>query len=115
MSEKTLFEKIAAREIPGEFVYEDEDCFCIRDISPQAPVHLLLIPKKPIPRLGVATGEDREILGHLMTRVPLIAAQEGVREEGFRVVINSGPNAGEVVPHLHLHLLGGHRLHEPMG
>ena len=115
MSEKTLFEKIADREIPGEFVYEDELCFCIRDISPQAPVHLLLIPKKPIPRLGVATEEDQDLLGHLMTRVPLITAQEGVNEEGFRVVINSGPNAGEVVPHLHLHLLGGHRLHEPMG
>lgn len=115
MSEKTLFEKIADREIPGEFVYEDELCFCIRDISPQAPVHLLLIPKKAIPRLGVATEGDRELLGHLMTRVPAIAAKEGLAEDGFRVVINSGPNAGEVVPHLHLHLLGGHRLHEPMG
>lgn len=115
MSEPTIFERIANREIPAEFVYEDDLCFCIRDISPQAPVHLLLIPKTPIARIGIASEEHKDLLGHLMTRVPVIAAREGIATDGFRVVINSGPNAGEVVPHLHLHLLGGHRLHEPMG
>ena len=115
MSEKTIFQKIADREIPADLVYEDDLCLCIRDIAPQAPVHLLLIPKKPIPRLAMATADDEGLLGHLMTRIPGIARQEGISSDGFRVVINSGPNAGEVVPHLHLHLLGGHRLHEPMG
>jgi len=115
MSEKTLFQKIADREIPADIVYEDDLCLCIRDIAPQAPVHLLLIPKKPIPRLGMATGDDQALLGHLMTRIPEIATRENISTDGFRVVINSGPNAGEVVPHLHLHLLGGKRLHEPMG
>lgn len=114
MSAPTLFEKIAAREIPADIVYEDEHCLCFRDISPQAPVHVLLVPKKPIPRIGLATDDDQSLLGHLMTRIPVIAAQEGLAKDGFRVIINNGPHGGEVVPHLHLHILGGKKLHEPM-
>ena len=115
MSDQTIFERIIAREIPADIIYEDDLCLCFRDISPQAPVHVLLIPKKPIPRIGLATEDDQSLLGHLMTRVPAIAAQEGIATDGFRVVINNGPHGGEVVPHLHLHILGGKKLHEPMG
>ena len=115
MSDTTLFEKIAAREIPADIIYEDDLCLCFRDIAPQAPVHVLLVPKKPIPRIGLSTEDDQALLGHLMTRIPAIAAQEGIVEDGFRVIINNGPNGGEVVPHLHLHILGGKKLHEPMG
>lgn len=115
MSDKTIFEKIIDREIPADIVYEDDRCLCFRDISPQAPVHVLLIPKKAIPRIGLATDDDQSLLGHLMTRVPVIAAQEGLATNGFRVVINNGPHGGEVVPHLHLHILGGKKLREPMG
>lgn len=115
MSAPTIFEKIIAREIPADIIYEDDQCLCFRDISPQAPVHVLLVPKKPIPRIGLATEDDQPLLGHLMSRVPVIAAQEGIAEGGFRVIINNGPNGGEVVPHLHLHILGGKKLHEPMG
>jgi histidine triad (HIT) family protein len=115
MSEKTLFEKIIAGEIPSEVVYEDALCFCFRDISPQAPVHLLLIPKKPIPRIAEATAEDLELLGHMMTKVGEIARAEGFAEEGFRTVINNGTHGGEAVPHLHLHILAGRQLQWPPG
>lgn len=115
MSEPTIFEKIIAREIPADIIYEDDHCLCFRDISPQAPVHVLLVPKKAIPRIGLATGADQALLGHLMTRVPVIAEQEGIAEGGFRVIINNGPDGGEVVPHLHLHILGGRKLRGPMG
>ena len=114
MSDPTLFERIIAREIPADIIYEDEHCLCFRDISPQAPVHVLLVPKKPIPRIGLATDDDRGLLGHLMSCIPVIASQEGIATDGFRVVINNGPNGGEVVPHLHLHILGGKKLREPM-
>lgn len=113
--EATLFEKIIAREIPADIVYEDDDCLCFHDISPQAPVHLLLIPKKPIARIGLAKPDDRDLLGHLMLTVGEIACQEGYSEDGFRVIINNGPNGGEAVPHLHLHLLAGRQLKWPPG
>jgi histidine triad (HIT) family protein len=112
---KTLFEKIIDREIPADIVYEDELCLCFRDISPQAPSHLLLIPKKPIPRIAEATEEDQALLGHMMTRISDIAEAEGMRADGFRVVINNGPQGGEAVPHLHLHLLGGRQMQWPPG
>ena len=115
MSEKTLFEKIIAGEIPSEVVYEDALCFCFRDISTQAPVHLLLIPKKPIPRIAEATAEDLELLGHMMTKVGEISRAEGFAEEGFRTVINNGTHGGEAVPHLHLHILAGRQLQWPPG
>lgn len=113
--EPTLFEKIIAREIPAEVVYEDDLCFCFRDIAPQAPVHLLLIPKKPITRIALADGEDQNLLGHMMLKVGEIARKEGYAENGFRVVINNGPHGGEAVPHLHLHLLAGRQLQWPPG
>lgn len=114
-TEKTLFEKIIAREIPADIVYEDDQCLCFRDISPQAPVHLLLIPKKPIPRIALAESEDAALLGHMMLQVGEIARQEGYSGGGFRVVINNGPHGGEAVPHLHLHLLAGRPLKWPPG
>ncbi len=111
----TLFEKIIAREIPAEIIYEDDHCLCFRDINPQAPVHLLLIPKKPIARLEKAGDEDQAILGHLLLCAGKIARQEGFAEAGFRTVINNGPDGGEEVPHLHLHLLAGRQLQWPPG
>lgn len=115
MDKKTLFERIIAREIPAEIVYEDELALCFHDVSPQAPLHLLLIPKKPIPRIALATEEDAALLGHLFSRIPLIAAEQGVVETGFRVVVNNGPDGGETVPHLHIHLLAGRPLAWPPG
>jgi len=111
----TLFEKIISREIPAEIIYEDDHCLCFKDIAPQAPVHLLLIPKRPIPRIAEAKNTDQELLGHLLLTVGIIAQQEGYEEEGFRVVINNGKNGGEAVPHLHLHLLAGRQLQGPPG
>lgn len=113
--EPTLFEKIIAREIPADIVFEDDLCLCFRDISPQAPVHLLLIPKKPITRIALAESGDQELLGHLMLKVGEIARQEGYAEDGFRVIVNNGPHGGEAVPHLHLHLLAGRQLQWPPG
>ena len=111
----TLFEKIIAREIPADIVYEDDLCLCFRDISPQAPVHLLLIPKKPVVRIAESSADDQELLGHLLLKVGEIARQEGYAEDGFRVIINNGPHGVEAVPHLHLHLLAGRQLQWPPG
>ena len=111
----TLFEKIIAREIPADIVYEDDLCLCFRDIAPQAPVHLLLIPKKPIVRIAESASDDQELLGHLLLRVGDIARQEGFEEAGFRTIINNGPHGGEAVLHLHLHLLAGRQLQWPPG
>ena len=112
---KTLFEKLIAREIPSEVVYEDELVFAFRDIRPQAPVHVLIVPKKPIPRLGEATPEDHAVLGHLLLKAAAIASQLGVDKTGYRLVFNNGRDAGEAVPHLHCHLLGGRALAWPPG
>jgi histidine triad (HIT) family protein len=114
MSDKTLFTKIIDREILAEIVYEDELCIAIRDIEPQAPVHLLVIPKKPIPRLGAAKPEDEGLLGHLLTSAAAAAGQNGIGD-GFRIIINHGKAAGESVPHLHIHVLGGRNLSWPPG
>lgn len=111
MTKETLFTKIINGDIPADLVYEDELCICIRDISPQAPVHVLLIPRKPIPRLADATEADRELLGHLMTRVGIVAKELGV-EDAFRVIINNGADAGQTVFHLHLHILGNKEFSE---
>jgi len=105
MSEETLFTKIINGDIPAERIYEDEVCICIKDISPQAPTHVLLIPRKPIPRLADATAEDQVILGHLMVKAGEIARLLGV-DEAFRLVVNNGADAGQTVFHLHLHILG---------
>ncbi|MGK0184274.1 MAG: histidine triad (HIT) family protein [Verrucomicrobiales bacterium] len=113
----TLFEKIVAREIPADILHEDDVCIAFRDISPQAPVHFLVVPKKPIPRIAQAEEVDQSTLGHLLLTAAKVAAAEGVNTEegGFRVVINNGANGGETVPHLHVHVLGGRALTWPPG
>lgn len=111
----TIFEKIIAREIPATIVHEDDLCICFHDISPQAPTHLLMVPKKRIVRVGEADAEDKETLGHLLLMAQQVARQEGFLESGFRVVINNGSDGGEEVPHLHLHLLAGRQMTWPPG
>ena len=112
---KTLFEKIIAREIPAAFVYEDELVAAFKDINPAAPAHALLVPKKPIAGLAGAGAGDQQILGHLMLKTVVVAERLGLKESGYRVVINSGRDAGEVIPHLHLHVLGGREFGWPPG
>lgn len=111
MSEKTIFSKIIDGEIPSEFIYHDDICVCIRDIAPQAPTHLLIIPRKPIAMLADATPEDQAILGHLLLKAGDIARRLGV-SEAFRLVINNGAGAGQTVFHLHLHLLANKKFTE---
>ena len=110
----TIFGKIIAREIPADIVYEDDQCIAIRDINPQAPVHVLVIPKKEITRLSDAAPEDQALLGHLMLAACKIAKQLGVGD-AFRLVVNNGAEAGQSVFHIHLHILGGRRLGWPPG
>jgi len=110
----TLFEKIINKEIPAEILYEDDISIVIKDISPQAPTHLLIIPKKVIPKLSDATDEDQDILGHLMLLAGQIANQLGL-DETFRLVVNNGAKAGQSIFHLHLHLLSGRPLNWPPG
>jgi len=112
---KTLFEKIAAREIPAQIVFEDDLVLAIRDIKPAAPVHVLIVPKKPIPRIAEAKPDDHKVLGHLLLKAAEVAKSLGLNEGGYRLVINNGPNAGESVPHLHLHILGGRHMSWPPG
>ena len=111
----TLFEKICAGEIPADIVYQDDQCVCFRDIGPQAPTHLLRVPRKPIPRLSLADEGDAALLGHMMLAAGKIARSLGIDESGFRLVINNGPDAGEAVPHLHMHILAGRKLEWPPG
>lgn len=110
----TIFERIIAREIPADIVYEDELCLAFRDITPQAPTHVLVIPKRPIPSLAAATDDDSELLGHLMTTARKVAAQLGLTN-GYRTVLNSGRDGGQSVDHLHIHVLGGRPLGWPPG
>jgi histidine triad (HIT) family protein len=110
----TLFGKIIRREIPADIVYEDEHCIAFRDINPQAPTHVLLVPKKEIDKLSSAAAADQALLGHLMLAAGKVARQLGVGD-AFRVVINNGAAAGQSVFHLHLHVLGGRALHWPPG
>jgi histidine triad (HIT) family protein len=112
---RTLFEKIAAREVPAEIVYEDELVFAIRDIKPAAPVHVLIMPRKPISRIAEAQPGDHQVLGHLLLKAAEVAAKLGLKQGGYRLVINNGPDAGESVPHLHCHILGGRRMSWPPG
>jgi histidine triad (HIT) family protein len=115
MSDRTLFEKICDREIPATILHEDDLCVAFRDISPQAPTHVLIIPRKPIPRIALATEADQNLLGHLLLIAGRVATAEGIAADGFRLVINNGSNGGEVVPHLHIHLLGGRQMKCPPG
>ncbi len=111
---KTLFQKIADKEIPAKLIHEDAVCVAFYDIAPQAPTHVLIVPRKPIPRVAEATAEDQAILGHLLLVAGQLSRQLGLAK-GFRVVINNGPDGGETVPHLHVHLLGGRALDWPPG
>ena len=113
----TLFEKIIARDIPADIVFEDDRALAFKDISPQAPTHILVIPKKPIPRVGEAEPEDEAVLGHLLLTAQKVAADLGFNssDEGFRLVINNGKLGGEAVPHLHVHLLSGRQMQWPPG
>ena len=110
----TLFERIIAREIPARIVHEDEFCLAIHDIQPQAPVHVILFPKKPIPRIAEASAADQPLLGHLLLTAAAVAKKLGLAQ-GFRLVINNGPHGGETVPHLHVHLLGQRPMAWPPG
>ena len=111
----TLFEKIIAREIPAEIIYEDDLVLAFNDINPKAPTHVLIIPKKPIPRIAEAEPEDHQVLGHLLLKAREVAGELGLQKKGFRLVFNNGPDAGETVPHLHLHILGGRAMTWPPG
>jgi histidine triad (HIT) family protein len=111
---KTLFEKIIAREIPAAIVYEDDLVLAIRDINPQAPMHVLIFPKKVIPRIGEAQADDLELLGHILLKAAEVAKKLDLKS-GYRLVINNGADGGETVPHLHVHILGGRHMAWPPG
>ena len=112
---KTLFEKICDKEIPADIVYEDDQVVAFRDIAPKAPTHVLVIPRKPIPRINEAEPEDQALLGHLLLKAAEVARSLGLEEGGFRLVLNNGADAGETVPHLHCHILGGRKMEWPPG
>jgi len=114
MSSDTIFGKIIRREISADIVYEDDDALAFRDINPQAPVHVLVVPKKPIPKLSQASDEDQALLGHLLLVARRVAQQEGL-ESGYRVVTNDGAQGGQTVEHLHFHIMGGRALQWPPG
>ena len=115
MSEQdTIFSKIIRREIPADIVYEDETTLAFKDINPQAPIHILVIPKKPIPSLADATSEDHILMGNLLLTAKQVAQEQGI-QNGYRVVINNGIDAGQTVFHLHLHILGGRPMQWPPG
>ncbi|MGQ9869229.1 histidine triad nucleotide-binding protein [Leptodesmis sp.] len=111
---ETIFSKIIRKEIPADIVYEDNLAIAFRDINPQAPVHILVIPKQPIAKLSDAESKDHALMGHLLLTAKRVAEQEGLTN-GYRLVINTGPDGGQTVYHLHLHLLGGRQMHWPPG
>ena len=111
----TIFERIIAHEIPAKIVCEDDDVIAFHDVDPKAPIHVLIIPKRAIPRLSEAKPSDKSLLGKLILTAAKVARDLGISESGYRVVINSGPDAGESVPHLHVHLLGKRSLGWPPG
>ena len=112
---KNIFEKIIAREIPADIVYEDEAVLAFRDLNPKAPTHVLIVPKKSLARLSEAGAEDEKLLGRLLLKAGEVARQLGLNKSGYRVVINNGRDGGETVPHLHCHILGGRGLGWPPG
>ena len=111
----TIFKKIIDGEIPADIVYDDEDCLAFRDVNPQAPIHILVVPKKEIDSLALAEREDERLLGHILLKVAEIARDQGLEGDGYRVVANIGRNGGQSVDHLHFHLLGGRSLSWPPG
>jgi histidine triad (HIT) family protein len=112
---KNVFAKIIDREIPATIVYEDDQVLAFRDVNPKAPVHVLIVPKRNIPRLAEAEPSDAPILGHLLLKAAEVASQLGLAQKGYRLVINNGPDGGESVPHLHCHILGGRAMTWPPG
>ncbi len=112
--QETIFDKIISKEIPAEIVYEDDQCLAFKDVNPQAPVHILIIPKKSIAKIADADVQDQNILGYLMLKAGEIADELGVKD-AFRLVINNGEGAGQTVFHLHIHLLAGRALAWPPG
>ena len=113
--EDCLFCKIVKGEIPSTVVYQDEQVTAFRDINPVAPTHILVIPKKHIVSTNDVSEEDEQLLGHMLAVVKPIADKEGITDSGYRLIINTGPNANQVIFHLHLHILGGQRMQHPMG
>ena len=113
--DQNIFAKILRGEIPADVVYEDDRCVAFRDVAPQAPTHVLVIPREPIVKLGDAREEHRELLGHLMWAAAEVARREGLEDGGFRTVVNSGEGAGQAVFHLHVHVLGGRNFSWPPG
>ncbi|BAQ63563.1 histidine triad nucleotide-binding protein [Geminocystis sp. NIES-3709] len=111
---ETIFSKIIRKEIPANIVYEDDLCLAFKDITPQAPTHILLIPKKPLERIDSAKMEDQTLLGHLLLTVKKVAAEANLNN-GYRVVINNGNDGGQTVNHLHLHILGDRQMQWPPG
>lgn len=111
----TLFEKIAARDIPADIIAEGPEWIAFRDIAPQAPVHFLVVPKRCIPRINEASPDDSSLLGMLLSAAAATARQEGLGETGYRIVINNGPDGGETVPHLHVHVMGARPMAWPPG
>ena len=111
---ETIFSKIINREIPANIVYEDDLCLAFKDVNPQAPTHILVIPKKPIPQIDSTEKEDQELLGHLLLIVKQVAQQANL-SNGYRVVINNGADGGQTVDHLHLHILGDRQMQWPPG
>jgi histidine triad (HIT) family protein len=110
-----VFCKIVAGEIPTEFLYQDEDVAAFNDIHPAAPTHIIIIPKKHIPTLSEIAEEDLPLMGHMVKIANQLAKQAGILERGYRLVVNCGKEGGQVVPHLHLHLLGGRKIADEMG
>ncbi|XP_053621117.1 adenosine 5'-monophosphoramidase HINT1 [Plodia interpunctella] len=111
----TIFGKILRKEIPAKFVYEDDQCVAFHDVNPQAPTHILVIPRKPIPQLSKAEDADEKLLGHLMIAARKVAAMQGLDKSGFRLVINDGKDGAQSVYHLHIHVIGGRQLKWPPG
>jgi len=115
MTEKTIFKQIIDGEIPADVVYEDEHCLAFRDVAPQAPTHVLVVPKKEIVSVAELTGEDQQLVGHLFLVIRDIAQELGLATGGYRVIANTGREGGQTVDHLHFHLLGGRFLKWPPG
>jgi histidine triad (HIT) family protein len=111
----SIFTRILNKEIPGEILFEDDKCFALRDINPQAPVHLLLIPKKEIAAISDLKAEDAALVGHLLVKAGEIAKAQGIAADGYRLVINTGAGAGQTVFHIHVHILGGRPFGWPPG
>ena len=106
----TIFSKIIAKEIPSQMVYQDDRVTAFKDINPQAPVHILIVPNKEMPTVNDVTVEDEALLGHMLVVAKQIAAEQGIAERGYRLIINCGDDGGQEVYHLHMHLMGGRNL-----